>query len=339
MVTAGQGHCRGAAVNRTDITIVLYGLELDAIRATADCLLKSQEMIGRVWILLSGNELEQHQLRGALREAGIASMVDLECRFDNLGFATGHNVLLRRAFDSGAERALVLNPDVQFSREALKRLVDQSATLPKSLLGPTLAQLNPSTPNDLKRVDSLGIDWAVSARHFDRDQGRPWFVETGPPYLVSGITGACLLVPRHAFFKIADSTGHFFDDLFIAYREDAELGVRAGRIGVSSYVLPVEGFEHIRANRGFQRTDPLINMLGVRNRFLILWTLGKHRPGTTLLKLFRDVLVVLASLTIERTSVLGLRDAWAVRRYQSAVRRTISAESAYGSGESSDDVV
>lgn len=309
---------------KTDVTIVLYGYDRQEFSATLDTLINSQSCINRVWILISGSKEQHDSVLADISQRDASHFVELTPRFDNLGFAAGHNYLLESCFSRGADRALVLNPDVDFGADALKRLIAESGKYPLALLGPTLAQSNPDRVDDTRRVDSLGIHWNAFGRHLDYRQGEKWIpITTHRPLPVQGVSGACLLVSADVYEHVVRTTDHFFDDLFIAYREDAELGIRAREVGVPSFVIPVEGFRHVRASRGFQRTNTLINMLGVRNRFLILWTLGHHRPGKLLLKAFRDVVVVLAALLVERSSLVGLAEAWAVRRYEKAVRKVL----------------
>ena len=136
---------------------------------------------------------------------------------------------------------------------------------------------------------------------------------TAPPYPVRGLTGACLWVPRAAYEQIVDATGELFDEDFLAYREDAELGLRAERIGVAQVVVPSAVALHGRALRGTTRGNPVLDRLGVQNRFLIAFKHGRHRPGAWLGAPLRDLLVVGGVLTRERHSLPGLRAAWRLR--------------------------
>lgn len=312
-------------MNQTDVTIVLYGLDTASIQESCRTLSSSQGHIRKVWILLSGGTSDLAALQDALGSLDGSLDVEVFHRFDNLGFATGHNKLLAAAFADGASRALVLNPDVVFDSSGLAVLIAASQNQPQSLLGPTLYQINPAEESaSTPRTDSLGIRWTSTGRHFDSGQGSPWSDPTGEPYLVEGVTGACLLVSVEAYETVVERTDHFFDDFFVAYREDAELGIRASKVGIPSFVVPVSGFGHVRSTRGFQRTNPLINLFGVRNRFLMRSTLGRHRPGSHLPMAARDLMVIAATLTIERSSRQGLADAWAVRRHERRVQKLLS---------------
>jgi GT2 family glycosyltransferase len=134
------------------------------------------------------------------------------------------------------------------------------------------------------------------------------------PTQVDGISGACMLVSRAAYERVVNETGEFFDGHFIAYREDAELGVRAALVGVESWVVPSAAALHVRGLRGTQRGISVhVDRLGVRNRFLIKIKLGRYRPGRPLAAAARDLLVVLGVLVKEWSSIPGLVDAWKLR--------------------------
>lgn len=311
----------------TDISIVLYGFSANDFGVTGASLVEVSGLVARVRILISGTKSDFEALKDMIHRLGLSEKADIVHRFDNLGFAAGHNFLLRRSFVGGAERCLLVNPDMKLSKQGLACLLAAGNGLQGALVGPSLAQLGAAEMNtDPERTDSLGIAWNLQARHFDIAQGKPWVAPTGAPKTVQGVTGACLLVSKDVFSTLVTVTGHFFDELFIAYREDAELGIRASRIGIKSVVVPVAGISHVRSQRGFKRTSPLVNLLGVRNRFLIKWTLGQYRPGSRLLSLLRDIVVVVATLVVERSSIPGLLEAWKVRRFARGMQSVLRGD-------------
>jgi len=286
----------------------------ETIARIADC----RDEFTVIEILLSGSDEDQRRLADLLHVNGLTTQARVVHRYDNLGFASGHNLLLEKAFANGAEACLVLNPDVEIEAGALRRLMGVSnGLLESSLIGPSL-----SRPSGSGRViDSLGIRWTASARHVDDRQDEPWPGEEGATLSCQGITGACMLVGAGIFQRLVDRTGHFFDDFFLAYREDAELGIRAAAVGVSSAVLEMGGFSHSRHVHGFQRGNLLADLLGVRNRFLIRWKLGSLRPGAPLLPTMRDAMVICAVLAKERSSFPGLLEAFRIRRSTKLRRR------------------
>lgn len=236
---------------------------------------------------------------------------------NNIGFAEGQNRLLARAFDEGATAVVVHNPDVVLEPEAVGELVAAAAALrAPGLLGPVLELADPGTYESESCIDTLGIRWTRTARHLDIGQGTALPRLPGNPMRVAGVSGACMLVTREAYDAVVGRTGEFFDEDFIAFREDAELGFRAALVGIPSYVVPAARGLHARSNRGTTRgRSEHIDRLGVRNRFLIAFKYGVHRPGGVVGPFLRDVVVITGVLLRERSSLPGLREAWALRHH------------------------
>ncbi|MDQ1710947.1 MAG: hypothetical protein QOE45_397 [Frankiaceae bacterium] len=241
----------------------------------------------------------------------------------NLGFAGGQNANAAALFAAGADAVLVLNPDVRLAPDAVAGLAAYAAgravLAGPLLLGATRPGLDPDGT-----IDSAGIRWTATARHLDDRQGEPASAAPTQPALVPGLTGACLLVPRAAYERIVAATGELFDQDFFAYREDAELGLRAAVLGVPSYVVPAAAGWHARGSAGTSRTtSAFANSLGVQNRFLIAFKYGRRRPGRPLARAARDIVVVAGVLLRERTSIPGLRTAWRLRGRMREKRRAL----------------
>jgi GT2 family glycosyltransferase len=242
----------------------------------------------------------------------------------NHGFAQGHNILIEGLADCGAEAFLVLNADVLLAPGALRLLMDSDVP-PDALRGPVLLAARPVTFTPEGTIDSAGIRWTWDGRHLDDRQGQQIGEVRQTPYAVAGISGACLLVPRQTWKHFNDVTGELFDPDFLAYREDAELGLRGQRLGISSWVVPAATALHVRGVRGTRRTgvSPHILRLGVRNRFLIAMKHGSARPGGRFGAPLRDVLVIAGVLVKERSSMQGLVQAWRLRHVMRAKNRVL----------------
>lgn len=257
-------------------------------------------------------------------------------RPENVGFAGGHNQLLAEAFAGGADAVVVANPDLAPAPGALGLLLD--ATAPAgSLLGPTLLSALPLTESGGSfqpqgSIDSAGIRWTRSGRHLDARQGEDAVDLPELPYRVPGISGACLFVPAVAYQQVVDGSGEFFDASFLAYREDAELGLRADRLGVQSWIVPQARALHVRSVRGTSRrgVSEHVNRLGVRNRFLIAFKYGTDRPGGWLGAPLRDAVVLAGVVTRERSSWPGVVDAWRLRNLMRAKGRRLRRSAATG---------
>ena len=176
------------------------------------------------------------------------------------------------------------------------------------------------------RLDSTGIVFTASGRHFDRGSGE----EAEGLYLeeeeISGATAAAGFYRREALDSAKISTGYFDSDFFL-YREDADLALRLSQLGWTCLYVPGAVAWHRRRNlperRG--RMSAAANFHSVKNRFLL--RINNQSAGE-LLRTFvptfaRDVVVVGACLTVERTSLPAFSWLWKNRRRLWAKRREI----------------
>jgi GT2 family glycosyltransferase len=306
-----------------DITMVLFRPDFEELRASLARLGALADEYRYLRVLISGTEDVAGAVRSLIAECGLSEVAIVEHRFDNLGFASGQNRLLEAAFQGGAEYGLVLNPDVSVDQNGIRSLAAAARSAGKRvLIGPTMRRRKDGVADDV--IDTLGIAWTRSGRHYDAGAGERWSERSRFAIMPLGISGACLLVSVEAYSEIMTKCGEFFDDAFLAYREDAELGVRAGNLGINSVVVPSEKFCHTRSVRGYTRGNQLADLLGVRNRFLLRWKLGRSRPGSGGVAALRDLVVIGAALTVERRSLPGLKQAFAIRRYETNSRRVLS---------------
>lgn len=315
-----------------DLSVVLYNPRWDDLRSSIKSLNNCASEFRTIVFLLSGSFEDVARLDSILQEVGGEIEHRIYHRFDNLGFAEGNNYLLSKIFENSADYALLYNPDLECSPGSITRFLEcvqafEESTGEIALFGPTLSSI---PKNDGSRlVDSAGIYWTASGRHFDLDQDTPW--KKYEDYrIVQGLTGACLMVSRPAYTRLIGEFGEVFDRAFIAFREDAELGIRAGCMGIKSVCVMVEGIAHNRGNPGTERKSALVNLLGVQNRILMRWRLGRSRPGSRVASGFRDIVVVCAAFTVERTSRPGVLNAFALRRYERSVSSRIQTASLRG---------
>jgi GT2 family glycosyltransferase len=311
------------------VSVVLFASPIPALTATMAGLIAQSGPPAFVAIHVnSASDAICDSVRAMLDQLAPGFPVEITSSPENQGFCRAHNNALRAGFERGASAVVVLNPDLVLDDHALEMLA--AADTEDRLLGPVLELADPETLQPTGRVDTTGIRWTRSGRHLDADQGRPVDdVVMSEPRVVAGVSGACLYVPRAVHDTLVAATGEFFDDDFFAYREDAELGLRAGLLGIDSVVIPAARGRHIRRLRGTTRGgNPAIDRLGVRNRFLLAFKYGGHRPGSRPLVLARDIIVGLAALTVERSSRSGLVEAWRLRDAMRAKGALISAAAA-----------
>jgi N-acetylglucosaminyl-diphospho-decaprenol L-rhamnosyltransferase len=245
----------------------------------------------------------------------------------NPGFAAGHDLLLAEAFAEGAEVVIVHNPDLVLMPGCVQALLAHAHR--GALLGPVLELSEAGLGTGL--VDSLGIRWTWDSRHLDVGQGQPVPDLPPDPWPVAGVSGACLVVPRAVHEHLVGTTGELFDADFVAYREDAELALRAARLGIGCLLVPDARALHERRLRGSGRGDPHVDLLGVRNRFLIACKHAGARPGRWPGPWLRDVVVLVAAATVERSSWAGVVQAWRLRR-RMAQKRGVLQRAVRGAG-------
>ncbi len=270
----------------------------------------------------------------------------------NLGFCAGHNQGVRQFLDGGYDFLLVLNPDLYLHKGALLHMLealgadkDCGSATPRILRADE--NLEPVVPH---RLDAAGMELSLGLRHFDRASEEQDTGQFSQNEYVFGGSGACLLMKR-SFVEdlllegpfdadiarvypelLADITQRsaLFDESFFAYREDADLAWRAQNLGWKClYVASAQAY-HLRKVLPERRFSlpPQINLFGVRNRFLL--QLNNYSffampqaflPGI----LWRNMLVIVAVLTVERSSAKALWQVLKLTRRALARRRLIKA--------------
>ena len=123
--------------------------------------------------------------------------------------------------------------------------------------------------------------------------------------------------------------GEIFDEDFFAYREDADLAWRGRLFGWRALCEPRAVAYHVRRVTPEARHSlPAgINMHSVKNRFLLrlknegMYLALRNAP----FELTRDLIVLLAALTVERSSLPAFAWLWRNRARVLAKRRTIQS--------------
>ena len=229
----------------------------------------------------------------------------------NRGFSAAVNQAL--AVTRG-EFVLLLNPDCFLAPEYIERLLpvfeDPSVGAATGLL----------MRAEGDAVDTAGIRMTRTGRHLDITVAPRERVE------VFGVSGAAAMY-RMSFLRDAAIDGEIFDEDFFAYREDADLAWRGRLFGWRAVCEPRALAQHVRRVTPEARRElPAdINMHSVKNRFLLRaknegWYLALRNAP---FELARDFLVILAALTIERTSLPAFGWLWRNRARIRAKRREI----------------
>jgi len=233
----------------------------------------------------------------------------------NRGFSAAVNQAVRIA---NGEFVLLLNPDAYLEPDYISSLV---AALNGEGLGMATGKLLQA---ETKLVDSKGIRMTRSGRHFDIEQGQPDITDSAKE--VFGVSGAAAMY-RAAFIRNVTVGGEFLDEDFFAFREDADVAWRGRLFGWRAIYVPEAVAHHVRTVTPEKRRalSAVTNMHGVKNRFLLrlknegLYLAIRNAP----FELTRDLIVILATFTIERSSLPALIWLWKNRRRIMEKRRAI----------------
>ena len=268
----------------------------------------------------------------------------------NLGFAAGQNWGIARFLESTAELCVLLNPDVSLEPAAIRELVagmdrwrDFGAAT--GLLLRSDENLAPLKP---EKIDSAGMIFTSSFRHFDRFADRALTSIDLQEEPIEGATGAYVAFRRGFIENVAldveDNEPLYrvypglkvgagdrfplFDEAFFAYREDAELSLRARLLGERFVFLPhSRGYHQRRVTPAVRSILPAeINKLGVRNRFLLqmaVFSLYYHWWAVCGGLFLRNGLVVVGVLLKERSSISAFFELFALFPRSIARRREL----------------
>ena len=253
----------------------------------------------------------------------------------NLGFCAGQNQGVTAFLNSECEYFLMLNSDVVLEPECLSKMIE-AFSLDSSIGFVTPRLLR--TDEDLKYVepkviDAAGMMLSTTWRHFDRGSEALAANRYEDREFVFGGTGACLILKRECVEDCLLEADHnealflvhpelkagyevrkqLLDEAFFAFREDAELAFRANAFGWKCVYEPDAKAKHKRSVLPENRKDlsKFVNKLGVRNRFLLQILHFRLSQGFTPFLfgiLFRNILVVIAVLLFERSSLSAFRD-------------------------------
>lgn len=305
--------------NRVSVTIVTYNNE-PCIQRCLDSVL-AQEWPSLEIIVV--DNASQDATRTLLE--GYRDRIRIILNSENRGFTTAQNQAIRLA---KGDWILALNPDVLLAPDFIHILVERGNLDPQ--IGTVCGKLMRALP-DLSiptesEVDSAGIYFTPTFRHFDRGFRRPDSPEYAQPAYVFGATAAAALYRRAMIDDIAVE-GEFFDEDFFIYREDADVSWRAQLQGWRCLYLPEAVGYHVR--RVFpecrRELPPNINFHSVKNRFFMRL---KNATWPLYLRNFlavtaRDLSIVTYCLLAERGSLPAFREVARHWRRMLAKRRVI----------------
>ena len=237
----------------------------------------------------------------------------------NRGFSAAVNQALGVA---SGEFLLVVNPDCHLLPEYVERLIEAFDAEDVGSASGLLLRARGHDIEPTEEVDSAGIRMTRTGRHLDIHQRPSQRTE------VFGVSGAAAMF-RTSFLQDMRMDGEALDEDFFAYREDADLAWRGRLFGWRSVCEPRAIAYHVRRVTPEARRElpPDVNMHSVKNRFLLriknegAYLALRNAP----FELGRDLIVLLAAVTVERTSLTAFAWLWRNRKRVLAKRRAIQA--------------
>ncbi len=235
----------------------------------------------------------------------------------NRGFSAAVNQAI--AIANGAF-VLVVNPDCHLMPDYAERLL---RVFEDAAVGSATGLLIRAKGFDIEptnEIDSAGMRMTRNGRHLDIT------VRPDARTEVFGVSGAAAMF-RASFLRDVIIDGEALDEDFFAYREDADLAWRGRLFGWKSMCEPAAIAHHVRRVTPEARKElPAdVNMHSVKNRFLLrIKNEGAYLALRNFpFELMRDLLVIVAALTVERTSLPAFAWLWRNRARVLAKRREI----------------
>lgn len=202
---------------------------------------------------------------------------------ENLGFAGGNNVGIRRALERGADWVVLLNNDATPAADAIAAFERTAREHPRAgILGGKVYFDQP--PDRIwfagQRV-RLGLGYSGRPRGYRRPDG-PRYSEVVP---TDRAVGALLAASRELIERI----GPLDEDLF-AYVEDVDWCVRARQAGFEVLLAPDATARHrVSASTGGEAASTHALYYGARNTIVVC---ERHRPLARPLARLRRAVVV-----------------------------------------------
>lgn len=208
----------------------------------------------------------------------------------NEWYSKGNNQGVRVAH---GEYIIFCNDDIVLTPTCVMQLMETALQKPHiGMIGGKLLKLTPEEVEagelrivQPRTIDSAGIALHRSRRASNRGENE---IDTGQYEIaqeIFGITGALMMVSRKAL-EATKYQHEFFDEDFIAYKEDVDLSWRMHRAGFSVYYQPLAVAYHARtvqqtslANR--KNTRQIVRAYSYRNHW---WAMYKNSSLAEIVK-------------------------------------------------------
>lgn len=235
------------------IIVVLYESG-DAAATLWDCL-RAQTLADWTLIVIDNNSSDD---AGEVFSKADDSRVVFSTNAANEGFARAVNAGIRTAALRGAERFLLLNPDVSFGPDFLRLLTDEWSARDAAVIAPRVMHQD-SRDVSWYAGGSLEYGWIFTNRHDD-------YKTDGPgSRIVTFASGCCLGLSRRTVRAVG-----LLDETFFVYWEDTDYCLRLKEAGTPiHYVSEPVLFHKGGASSGGDRS-PAAKRLYYRSYALLM---------------------------------------------------------------------
>lgn len=176
----------------------------------------------------------------ATLEAGLDAHVLLQTG-ENLGYAGGNNVGVRRALDDGADLVFLVNPDIRVEPDALELLVAATEERPSAgVLGPRVLHGGSEPPSIWFDGAEIDLDSGGATRHVTPGGPHVPGRDTGI-HATDYVVGSSMLVRASVFRRIG-----LIPEEYFLYFEETDFNLRARQAGWDLLVVQAAVAHHHR---------------------------------------------------------------------------------------------
>jgi|GEM_PF-2462194 len=220
-----------APIQTVVVGIVVYNTDIQIFKRTLSTLMISDYPITIAVLCNAASAEYQSKITQLCEEFGAICLSNEP----NRGFGAGHNSIVRR---TESDWYICCNPDVEVQPSTIYKLIDFGQGTPNAvIIGPRICYPN-GAPQPLARRHLTLFTWIhrqlwrIAPKLFKPHEIRFDYQKTQPAQFVSG----CFFLISRSKFIALDG----FDENFFLYAEDADISIRASKIGLNYYVAETE---------------------------------------------------------------------------------------------------